>query len=62
MIDFHGVIEGLFVKFLVFKQYYMYFYTLFHLHIFSKNINNIIRNLLPNESNKKNQCGILFGN
>ena len=62
MIDFRGVIEGLFVKFSVFKQYYMYFYTLFHLYIFSKNINNIIRNLLPNGSNKKNQCGILFGN
>ena len=34
--------------FLVFKQYYMYFYTFFHPHVFSKNTNNIIRIALPN--------------
>ena len=26
----------------------MYFYTLFHQHVFSKNINNVIRTTLPN--------------
>ena len=34
--------------FLVFKQHYMYFYTLFHPHVFSKNINNATRTTLPN--------------
>ena len=32
--------------FTIFKQLYTYFYTLFHPHIFSKNINNIIRIIL----------------
>ena len=35
--------------FLVFKQYYTYFHTLFHLHIFSKNTNNVTRTRLPND-------------
>ena len=35
-------------RFLVFKQYYMYFHILFHLHIFSKNKNNVTKTTLPN--------------
>ena len=35
-------------QFSVFKQHYTYFYTLFHLHVFSKNINNVTRTTLPN--------------
>ena len=35
-------------QFSLFKQHYTYFYTLFHLHEFPKNTNNITRNLLPN--------------
>ena len=34
--------------FSIFKQHYMYFHTLFHPHVFSKNTNNIIRITLPN--------------
>ena len=34
--------------FSVFKQHYIYFHTLFHPHVFSKNTNNVIINLLPN--------------
>ena len=34
---------------IVFKDHNMYFYTLFHPHIFLQNLNNVIRNLLPNE-------------
>ena len=33
-------------QFSIFKQYYTYFYTLFHPHVFSQN--NFIKNLLPN--------------
>ena len=36
-------------SFLVFKQHYMYFHTLFHSQVFLKNTNNITRNLLPKE-------------
>ena len=36
--------------FLFFKQYYTYFYTLFHPHIFLKNANNVTRTTLPNRS------------
>ena len=32
----------------MFKQYYTYFHLLFHLHIFSKNTNNLTRTTLPN--------------
>ena len=35
-------------QFSVFKQYYVYFYTLLHPHVFSKNTNNVIINFLPN--------------
>ena len=35
-------------QFLVFKQHYTYFYTLFHPHIFKKNTNNITRTILLN--------------
>ena len=34
--------------FSIFKQHYIYFYTLFHLHVFLKNTNNITRTTLPN--------------
>ena len=37
--------------FSVFKQYYTYFRTLFHPHVFPKNINNITRTTLPNGLN-----------
>ena len=36
--------------FLVFKQHYTYFYTLFHPHVFLKNTKNVIRTTLPNGS------------
>ena len=36
--------------FSIFKQYYTYFYTLFHPHIFSKNTKNVVKTTLPNES------------
>ena len=36
--------------FSVFKQHYTYFHTLFHLHVFSKNTNNVTRTTLPNGS------------
>ena len=32
----------------MFKQYYTYFHTLFHLYVFSKNTNSVTRNLLIN--------------
>ena len=32
----------------VFKQYYTYFHILFHIHIFSKNTNNVTKSTLPN--------------
>ena len=35
--------------FLVFKQYYMHFYTFFHPHVFPKNTNNITQTPLPND-------------
>ena len=35
-------------QFLVFKQYYTYFYTFFNPHIFSKNTNNITKTILSN--------------
>ena len=35
-------------QFSVFKQYYMYFHTLFHPHIFSKNTNNVTKTTLTN--------------
>jgi len=35
-------------QFLVFKQSYMYFHTLFHPYVFPKNINNVTRTMLPN--------------
>ena len=35
-------------QFSIFKQYYVYFYILFHSHVFSKNTNNVIINFLPN--------------
>ena len=31
----------------------MYFHTLIHPHVFSKNINNVIKTTLPNKQNKK---------
>ena len=34
----------------LFKQYYTYFHTIFHSHIFPKNTNIVPRNLLPNNS------------
>jgi len=34
--------------FLVFKQHYTYFHILFHLYVFPKNTNNVIRTTLPN--------------
>ena len=34
--------------FLVFKQHYTYFHTLFHPHVFPKNTNIITRTTLPN--------------
>ena len=34
--------------FSVLKQHHMHFYIFFHLHVFSKNTNNIIRITLPN--------------
>ena len=37
--------------FSVFKQYYTYFRTLFHPHVFPKNTNNITRTTLPNGLN-----------
>ena len=36
----------------VFKQHYSYFYIFFHPYVFSKNINNVIRNFLSNISLK----------
>ena len=36
-------------QFSVFKQYYMYFHTFFHPHVFPKNTNNVTRTTLPNE-------------
>ena len=35
--------------FSVFKQYYMYFYTLFHLLVYKKNTNNITQTFLSNK-------------
>ena len=35
-------------QFSIFKQYYIYFYILFYLHVFSKNTNNVTRTTLPN--------------
>ena len=35
--------------FLVFKQHYKYFHTLFHPHVVPKNINNVTKTILPNE-------------
>ena len=35
--------------FLVFKQHYTYFHTLFYSHVFQKITNNITQNPLPNE-------------
>ena len=32
---------------LIFKQYYMYLYTLFYLYVFQKNTNNITQTPLP---------------
>ena len=46
--------------FLVFKQYYMYFYILFHSHIFQKNINNITQIPLPNGSLVSQKKYIIF--
>ena len=34
---------------LIFKQYYMYLYTLFYLHVFQKNTNDITQTPLPNK-------------
>ena len=42
-------------QFLIFKQYYTYFYIFFHLYVFSQNNNNVIRNFLPN------RCKIDYG-
>ena len=42
------LVEHLKYMFLVFKQYYTYFYTLFHLQIFQKNTNNISQIPLSN--------------
>ena len=36
--------------FSIFKQYYMYFHTFFHSHVFSKNTNNVTKITLPNGS------------
>jgi len=35
-------------QFLIFKQHYTYFYTLFYPHIFPKNTDNVTRTILPN--------------
>ena len=35
-------------QFSVFKQYYTYFHTFFHPHVFLKNTNNVTRTTLPN--------------
>ena len=37
--------------FSVFKQHYTYFHILFYLHVFQKNINNIIQTTLSNGPN-----------
>ena len=34
--------------FSIFKQHYTHFHTLFHLHVFPKNTNNVTRATLPN--------------
>ena len=34
--------------FSIFKQYYTHFHTLFYLHVFQKNTNNVTRTTLPN--------------
>ena len=39
----------------------MYFYTFFYLHVFSKNINNVIRITMPNGPKILVQKGKLFG-
>ena len=45
------LVHALKQQFSVFKQYYTYFHTLFHLHVFSKNTNNVTRTTLPNGPN-----------
>ena len=47
-LEFRAHLLQLFKKNLVFKQHYVYFYTIFHQHVFSKNTNNITKNLLSN--------------
>ena len=42
------LVELLNNSFLVFKQHYTYFHTLFHPHIFQKTINNITKTSLSN--------------
>ena len=45
-----GGLVGCFEQpFSVFKQHYTYFYIFFHSPVFPKNINNIIRIILPND-------------
>ena len=44
------LVDNLKLTISVSKQHYTYFYTLFHLHVFSKNTNNVTRTMLPNGS------------
>ena len=54
------LVEHLKHMFLVFKQYYTYFYTLFHLQIFQKNTNNITQILLSNRPKSSNPFIFMF--
>ena len=42
------LVRGFEQQFSLFKQYYTYFYTLFHPQIFPKNTNNVTRTTLSN--------------
>ena len=56
------LVEHLKYMFLVFKQYYTYFHTLFHLCVFQKNINNItqtLQTLLLTSSTKRYQSQMI---
>ena len=53
-------VEHLKHMFLIFKQYYTYFYTLFHLQIFQKNTNNITQILLSNRPKSSNPFIFMF--
>ena len=60
-----GKVEGLFVGcfkqlFLVFKQYYIYFYTFFYPHTFFKKYNKIIKTILSNRLQKLQEHDINY--